>query len=237
MQRRSWKPVERGNSGKDTEQWAGALGGRLWEMKDTGPGSEVDVWPTVWAPRGKNKTGRIREEGATAASKQVSSFHFRVCMLPASTTASSGGCAFRRGVTIQETYENGADDGEKPIYPATFARVVFRRVLATTFRFKVIRMHVTNIVLLQHFSGIRGVAHIFKAFTCICTSLFQQNLFSSRMLVKEASDIVDSPVDHQPYLLRGVALGHLLQSVIGHGGLDPLPFPIAAACVHSRHWA
>lgn len=40
-------------------------------------------------------------------------------MLPASTTASSGGCAFRRGVTIQETYENGADDGEKPIYPAT----------------------------------------------------------------------------------------------------------------------
>lgn len=54
-------------------------------------------------------------------------------------------------------------------------------------------------------------------------------------LVKEAGDIVDSPVDHQPYLLRGVALRYLLQTVIGDGGLHPLPFPIAAARFHGRH--
>lgn len=56
-------------------------------------------------------------------------------------------------------------------------------------------------------------------------------------LVKKAADIVDSPVDHQPYVLRGVALRHLLQSVIGDGSLDSLLFSIAAACYHSRHWA
>lgn len=56
-------------------------------------------------------------------------------------------------------------------------------------------------------------------------------------LVKEAGDIVDSPVDHQPYILRGVALRHLLQTVIGDGGLHPLPLPIAASCFHSRHRA
>ena len=56
-------------------------------------------------------------------------------------------------------------------------------------------------------------------------------------LVKKAADIVDSPVDHQPYVLRGVALRHLLQSVIGDGSLDSLLLSIAAACYHSRHWA
>lgn len=79
------------------------------------------------------------------------------------------------------------------------------------------------------------MADIFKALACIYASLFQQNFLPTRVLVEEAGDIVDPPVDHQPQVLRGVALGHLLQPVIGDGGLAPLPFPVAAARFRSRH--
>ena len=44
-------------------------------------------------------------------------------------------------------------------------------------------------------------------------------------------------MDHQPYVLRGIALRHLLQSVIGDGSLNSLLFSIAAACYHSGHRA
>lgn len=72
-----------------------------------------------------------------------------------------------------------------------------------------------NIGLLWPFSGIRGRAYIFEAFTRICNSLFQQNLFSTRLLIKGASGISDWPVEYQPCLLQGVALHYLLQRVIG----------------------
>lgn len=87
----------------DTEQWAGTLGVRLWEMENTGPRSEVDVWPIVLAPRGKNATGRIQGEGTSAAPKQVSSFHPKMDALSNFSKASSGGFAFRCVVAVQET--------------------------------------------------------------------------------------------------------------------------------------
>lgn len=33
------------------------------ERKDPGPSSGVDVWPIIWAPRGKHTPGRVQEKG------------------------------------------------------------------------------------------------------------------------------------------------------------------------------
>lgn len=74
-----------------------------------------------WLQGGRRQLAGFEEGALLQPPKQVSTFHSQEDVCPDFNKVSSGGSAFCHVVTIQETYENSAYDGENPICPATFA--------------------------------------------------------------------------------------------------------------------
>lgn len=114
----------RRNPAEDTAS-AGALGVRLWLMKDSGRTRKEDRYlVNHLGSKGKENNSRIRG-GSTMQPPNKSPPLIAGAGAPHFNEASSGGFAVGPEVTIQETYKNSAHDGDNPIRPGTLARIVF----------------------------------------------------------------------------------------------------------------
>lgn len=90
-------------------------------MKDSGPIlKEGRYLVNHLGSKGKENNWQDSRRVHPAASKHGSTLTPR-SMCPNLNTASSGGFAVSPEVTIQETYKNGAHDGNNPIRPGALA--------------------------------------------------------------------------------------------------------------------
>ena len=128
--RGEWKPMRR-HPGKDTT-WAGALGVRLWLMKDSGPTLKEDSY-LVNQPRGKKTTGRIEGQSTVRPYKTRLYPHSQEPALPHFNMVSLGVCAVSWEVMARETYKNSAHDEDNPVCPATLAFLLSKGSLLPPF--------------------------------------------------------------------------------------------------------